>query len=87
MLNNNFMLKKVGNEYMIIPTSNKNVNISKIFNTNETGDFIFNNLKDNKSIDEILSLLKKEYNAPIDVLKKDLDEFILELKKRGIYND
>ena len=87
MLNNNFMLKKVGNEYMIIPTSNKNVNVSKIFNTNETGAFIFNNLKDNKSIDEILSLLKKEYNAPIDVLKNDLDEFILELKKRGIYND
>ena len=87
MLNNNFMLKKVGNEYMIIPTSNKNVNIYKIFNTNETGAFIFNNLKDNKSIDEILSLLKKEYNAPLDVLKNDLDEFILELKKRGIYND
>ena len=87
MLNNNFMLKKVGNEYMIIPTSNKNVNISKIFNNNETEAFIFNNLKDNKSIDEILSLLKKEYNAPIDVLKNDLDEFILELKKRGIYND
>ena len=59
MLNNNFMLKKVGNEYMIIPTSKKNVNISKIFNTNERGAFIFNNLKDNKSIDEILSLLKK----------------------------
>ena len=81
------MLKKVADEYMIIPTSDKNVNFSRIFNTNETGAFIFNNLKDNKSIDEILSLLKKEYNAPIDVLKNDLDEFILELKKRGIYND
>ena len=87
MLNDNFMLKKVGNEYMIIPTSNKNVNVSKIFNTNESGAFIFNNLKDNKSIDEILSLLKKEYNAPKDVLEKDLYEFVEELKKRGIYND
>ena len=87
MLNDNFMLKKVGNEYMIIPTSNKNVNISKIFNTNETGAFIFNNLEDNKSLDEILDLLKKEYNAPKDVLEKDLYEFVEELKKRGIYND
>ncbi len=87
MLNNNFMLKKVADEYMIIPTSDKNVNFSRIFNTNETGAFIFNNLKDNKSIEEILELLIKEYNAPKEVLEKDLYEFIDELKKRGIYND
>lgn len=86
-IKNDYMLKNVGNEYMIIPTSNKNVNVSKIFNTNETGAFIFNNLKDNKSLGEILDLLKKEYNAPKDVLEKDLIEFINELKKRGIYND
>lgn len=87
MLNENFILKKIGNEYMIIPTNNKNVNVSKIFNTNETGAFIFNNLKENKSLDEILDLLKKEYNATEEILKKDLYEFIEELKKRGIYND
>jgi len=86
-INNNFMLKKIGDEYMIIPTSNTNVNFSKIFNINETGAFIFNNLKNNKSKEEIINLMKSEYNAPIDTLSKDYDEFILELKKRGIYND
>ncbi len=86
MLSNNFMLKQVGNEYMIIPVSNSNVNFSKIFNTNEVGAFIFNNLKDHTK-EEVLDLLKKEYDAPFDVLKSDLDEFINELKKRGIYSD
>ncbi|MCR5646784.1 MAG: PqqD family protein [Acholeplasmatales bacterium] len=80
------MLKQVGNEYMIIPVSNCNVNFSKIFNTNEVGAFIFNNLKDHTK-EEVLDLLKKEYDAPFDVLKSDLDEFINELKKRGIYSD
>ena len=86
LLSNNFMLKQVGNEYMIIPVSNSNVNFSKIYNTNEVGAFIFNNLKDHTK-EEVLDLLKKEYDAPFDVLKSDLDEFINELKKRGIYSD
>ena len=81
------MLKNIGNEYMIIPTSNNNVNFSKIFNINETGAFIFNSLKEGKSKDEILELMAKEYNASKEILSKDIDEFINELKKRGIYND
>ena len=81
------MLKAVAGEYMIITTSNNNVNFSKIFNINETGAFIFNNLKEGKNQSEVLELMTKEYNAPKDVLEKDLIEFINELKKRGIYND
>jgi len=86
-ISNNFMLKAVAGEYMIIPTSNNNVNFSKIFNINETGAFIFNKLKEGKNRNEILELLKKEYNATEAVLAADLDEFINELKKREIYND
>ena len=86
LLSKNFMLKQVGNEYMIIPVSNNNVNFSKIFNTNEVGAFIFNNLKYHNK-DEVLELLAKEYDAPKDVLESDLDEFINELKIRGIYSD
>ncbi len=86
-INNNFMLKKVAGEYMIIPTGNNNVNFSKIFNINETGAFIFEKLKDGKNKEDILELMSKEYNASKDILKNDIEEFIDELKKRGIYND
>lgn len=86
-INNNFMLKHVAGEYMIIPTGNNNVNFSKIFNVNETGAFIFEKLKEGKTKEEVLSLMKIEYMATEEVLKNDLDEFINELIKRGIYND
>ena len=81
------MLKNVGNEYMIIPTSNTNVNFSKIFNINETAAFIFKNLQEERSKEEILELMSVEYDAPKEVLSADIDEFIKELKKRGIYHD
>lgn len=81
------MLKNVGNEYMIIPTSNTNVNFSKIFNINETAAFIFKNLQEERSKEEILELMLVEYDAPKEVLSADIDDFIKELKKRGIYHD
>ena len=86
-IKNDYMLKNVGNEYMIIPTSNTNVNFSKIFNINETAAFIFKNLQEERSKEEILELMSVEYDAPKDVLSADIDEFIKELKKRGIYHD
>ncbi len=86
-ISKNFIIKKVGNDYMIIPTTESNVNLSKIYNTNECGYFIYNKLKDGLTQDEVLMELLKEYNASEEELKADLHEFILELKKRGIYND
>lgn len=86
-IKSDYMLKNVGNEYMIIPTSNTNVNFSKIFNINETSAFIFKNLQEERSKEEILELMSVEYDAPKEVLSADIDEFIKELKKRGIYHD
>ncbi len=86
-IKSDYMLKNVGNEYMIIPTSNTNVNFSKIFNINETAAFIFKNLQEERSKEEILELMSVEYDAPKEVLSADIDEFINELKKRGIYHD
>ena len=45
-------------------------------------------LKDNKSIDDIKNKIKEEYNINDDkIIINDINEFILELKKRNIYLD
>lgn len=86
-INNNFMLKELGDEYMIIPLSSTNVNISKILNINETGAFIFKCLENNDDVDTIVSKMSKEYNAEESLLRSDVLEFIERLKKLGIYHD
>jgi hypothetical protein len=82
-----YILKNVGNDYMIIPTNSNNVSFDKIFNINETASVIYNKLKEDKDIDTIAFEMSQIYNAKEDVLKKDIIEFIEELKKRGIYKD
>lgn len=83
-LNDGFILKKIADEYSLIPFDETKVSLKKIFNMNETGYFIYNLIKDNKEYDEILDSLKEEYDEDIKVLKKDLDDFLQELKEKGI---
>ena len=88
MINNNFFIKKIDNNYMIIPLNNNNVDMTNIYTINEIGYLIYNMLKDNKSIDDIKNQIKEEYDIlDDDIIINDIKEFILELKKRNIYKD
>lgn len=87
-LNGEFIVKKIGDTYMLIPVLDKNVSMKSIFDMNEVGNFIFEQIKSLKSRDEILTELIKEYNAPKETLEKDLDEYIgLLIEKRIVIND
>ncbi|MDE7161862.1 MAG: PqqD family protein [Anaeroplasmataceae bacterium] len=86
-LNENFILKHVGKEYMIIPLLDGGVDFSKVYNVSETGAYIYEQLKNNKTSSEIAKAMVTEYDVAYDVVLNDILEFIEELKKRGMYND
>lgn len=84
-IKNNCIYKEVGNEYILIPLEGNNVNASKVFNLNEVGAFIYRKLKEKDDIDYVAEELTEEYNVLFDVAKEDVNEFILGLKERGLY--
>jgi hypothetical protein len=86
-INKGFMLKQVGKTYMIIPTTNSNVEMNKIFNINEIGADIYKYLDSGNTVEETINLLLKDYDVKDSVLRPDVLEFIQALKERGIYND
>ncbi|MDE5856153.1 MAG: PqqD family protein [Anaeroplasmataceae bacterium] len=86
-INQNYILKQVGKEYMIIPLSDGGVDFSKVYNVSSTGAFIYEQLQKNKAPLEIAFLMVEEYEVDYDVVLKDILEFVDELKKRGIYHD
>lgn len=87
-INPNFILKEVQGDYMILPINEGNVNATVIFNTNETGAYIFNKLSEGVSKDKLIEMMIEEYEGlTYDVCKADVDEFIDRLKAKGIYND
>lgn len=86
-ISENFILKHVGKEYMIIPLSDGGVDFSKVYNVSSTGAFIYEQLKKNKTIEDIVALMVKEYEVTYEQVLQDIYEFIEELKKRGMYDD
>ena len=88
MISDKFIIKKIKDKYTIISLDNNNLDYTNGYNINEIGYLIYIMLKDNKSIDDIKNKIKEEYNINDDkIIINDINEFILELKKRNIYLD
>lgn len=86
-INENYILKTVGDNNMIIPLQDGGMDYSKVYNINKVGAFIFSALENGDDFDTILDKMVKKYDADIEVLKKDLTDFINELIKRNIVID
>jgi len=56
-------------------------NTGESFNLNKTGQFIFKQLSENKSQDEILKIITDKYDVEIQILNRYLDEFLLMLRQ------
>lgn len=86
-ISKNFILKHVGDEYMIIPLTGTGINMTKTFNINETGAFIYRGLEDGKNTEEIAKDMIKDYSIDLETALNDVKEFINILIKKGIYNE
>lgn len=86
-LTNNYILKKIGPTYSLIPLKGEGVYLDRILNLNDTALEIYNGIKDGLSIDEISLNISKKFNANLDDIKKDVFDFVNVLVKRGIVED
>ncbi len=81
-----FVLERVGNQYLAVAVGEAAESFSGLVRMNETGSFLWNLIKDaDMSRDELVEALAKEYDAPKDVLCRDVDIFIEKLTAGGIF--
>lgn len=71
--------RKIGDEYFIVTTSD-----STLHNVKGAGVRIFELLDEGKPEDEILTVLRDEYDAAAAELEADLASFLAELEAKGI---
>ena len=84
---NNSILKEIAGKYMILPLSDHNIAIDVILHTNEVGAFIYKNLENDITKEELLNKLLAEYNVDKKTALKDLEEFLASMKEKGLLND
>lgn len=83
-LKDNSMLKKIGNENIILPLSDHNIAVDVILKTNEVGAFIYNCLKEEITKEELLNKILAEYNVDKTKALNDLNLFLDLLTKKGL---
>ena len=75
----NFMLRKVMDEYALIPYKETAEEINQVITLSEIAAYIYEHAPD-----ELAELVSKEYNEPKENVKDDVNMVLTEFKQMGL---
>lgn len=82
-LKSGLVLKKIGEDAVVIPTTEKRADLRYILRLNPVAEVIFTLLLEGKNEEEIASHMAGVYNTPADIARKDVSVFLQKLKENG----
>lgn len=80
----NYMLREIAGNFVVIPVGQNVADYKNMLHLNETGVFLWNELQNEISFDELLNRMAVKYEASeneVSILEKDLNEFLDKLRK------
>ena len=79
--NENFVFRQIDDETILVPIKDNLGDMGSIYNLNEVGAFVWEQLDGQKTLSDINEMLTDEFEIPEGESKKDLIEFINQLKE------
>ena len=79
-----YAVREVGGKYIVVALEDDPEEYSGMITLNNSGYYIWKKLKIDISYDELLSDLTDKYDAPLEVIKADLDTFLENAKRVNI---
>ena len=83
-ISENFILKKIIDDYIVVPVGSELVDFNALITLNETGAFLWEALKSESTEDELCSKLCAEYDVDRETAKTDISEFVEKLASAGV---
>ena len=83
-INKDFMLRKIADEYIIVPTGKASQIFNGMITVNEVAAFIWENIDDCGSTEDIISKVLSEFDIDEDTARQDVEGFTSELIKIGM---
>lgn len=77
----NYASRKVGSELVLVPIKNNIAEMNKLFTLNEVGAYIWENLDDKNTIENIVDLVMAEFDTDHETAQKDTLDFLERLNK------
>ena len=75
-----YIMREVADNYVVVPTGQATVDFNGMITLNETGAFLWEQLAEEKNLEELVENFTKEYDVDEATAKKDIMEFVEKLK-------
>ena len=82
-----FIIKKVVDDFVVVPVNDAFLEFASVINLNETGCFLWKCLENDVTFDFLCESLAKEYEISSDEVKDDVADFIDNLKKADLIEE
>lgn len=79
-----YVLREVADQVVVVPTGEQALNFNGILTLNSSGKFLWEQLQNDVTMDDLIAAMLNRYNVTKDVAKKDIEEFIGILKSKNI---
>lgn len=79
-----FILRKVAGQNLVVPVGSNTMNFNAAITLNESAAFLWNQLNEDKTEEQLTSLMTQEYDIDEDSAKTDITVFLNVLKEHGI---
>jgi hypothetical protein len=78
-MKNKFVARQVGNEMILVPLTGNVAQMNELFTLNETARFIWENTKENTTIEDIEKLMTEEFEIDAITAMDDIELFMKRL--------
>jgi len=82
-----FIVKKVVDDFVVVPVNDNFMEFSSVINLNETGCFLWKCLENDVTLDFLCESLAKEYEVEANEVKEDVINFVDNLKKADLIEE
>jgi len=75
-----YIMREVADNYVVVPRGQATVDFNGMITLNETGAFLWEQLAEEKNLEELVENFTKEYDVDEATARKDIMEFVEKLK-------
>ena len=79
-----YILKDVANQYVVVPIGNEAINFNGMLRLNKTAKLLFEALREEKEIKDLVLLLQEHYDINEDDALRDVKDFLSVLESKNI---
>ena len=82
-----FLLRRVGDNHIVVPVGSQSVDFRCIITLNETGAFLWEQLQKPATAEDLVQALLSEYDVPADLAAHDVEVYLSALREKGLLDE